>query len=254
MKKFLLILLLLLVGCTTSVPQEPQPEPVRGTYRFVEETEGNLSLVDDALRFSLYEKFIHDLRLSRDPHYYYRSITLLVNKQVGLPVDFVPKDLIKTTVKLSPGGSSTSIRKDVNQALTDMFDAALAEGYELWFHSGYRSYSTQKRLYENYVQRYGKTQADTFSAMPGHSEHQTGLAVDITSSSSVGPFAVSFGKSREGAWVAQHAHNFGFIVRYPENKTNITGYQYEPWHIRYVGIPLATQLYESGIVMEELDN
>ena len=72
MKKFLLILLLLLVGCTTSVPQEPQSEPVRGTYRFVEESEGNLSLVDDALRFSLYEKFIHDLRLSRDPYYYYR--------------------------------------------------------------------------------------------------------------------------------------------------------------------------------------
>ena len=254
MNKFLWVLLLLLAGCVSSVSEEPQLNPVKGTYRFVEETESNLSLVDDALRFSLFDKFISELRLSRDPYYYYHSITLLVSKEIGLPVDFVPKDRIETSVALSPSSSFPSIRRDVNNALTYMFDAALEDGYQLWFHSGYRSFSAQKRIYENYAQKFGKAQADVFSAKAGHSEHQTGLAIDITSPSSTGLFAVDFGDSNEGMWVAKHAHTFGFIIRYPKDKTEITGYIYEPWHIRYVGIPLATQLYESGLVMEELDN
>ena len=154
---------------------------------------------------------------------------------------------------ISPRSNFPYVRKVAHDALKEMFEAALVEGVELWFHSGYRSYQAQKQLYENYVVRYGQQQADIFSAKPGHSEHQSGLAIDITSPSSSGPFDVSFGDSVEGKWVAQHASEFGFIVRYPRDKTEITGYMYEPWHLRYVGVRLATELYKSGKVMEELD-
>ncbi len=252
MKKFILIMLVILAGCNVSDPV--QPEPVKGTYRFVEKTEGNLSLVDDAMRVLVYEQFIRDYKLSKDPHYFYRSVTILINKEFALPKDFVPKDLVKADMPLSPRSNYPYMRKDAHDALKAMFEVALDEGFELWFHSGYRSYASQKLLYENYVVRYGQVQADIFSAKPGHSEHQSGLAIDITAPSSEGPFSVFFGDSAEGKWVAKHAHEFGFIVRYPKDKTEITGYMYEPWHLRYVGVELATQLYTSGKVMEELDN
>jgi zinc D-Ala-D-Ala carboxypeptidase len=254
MSKFLLVLLLVLSGCATAVPKEPQPNPVNYTYKFVEETEGNLSLVTDAMRVLIYQQFIRDFKISKDPHYLYRSITILINKEFGLPQDFVPKDLVKADMPLSPRSNFPYVRRDAHDALKAMFEVASNDGIELWFHSGYRSYQAQKQLYDNYVQRYGQGRADIFSAKPGHSEHQSGLAIDITSPSSSGPFDMAFGSSIEGIWVAKNAHNFGFIVRYPEDKTEITGYMYEPWHLRYVGIPLATQLYESGLVMEELDN
>jgi D-alanyl-D-alanine carboxypeptidase len=254
MRKFLLVLLLVLVGCSTALPEEPQPNPVTFTYQFVEETEGNLSLVTDEMRVLVYEQFIRDFILSKDPHYFYRSITILINKEFALPQDYVPKDLIKADMPLSPRSNYQYVRKDAHDALKTMFDSARDDGYELWFHSGYRSYASQKLLYENYVKRYGQAQADIFSAKPGHSEHQSGLAVDISSPGSEGPFAVAFGDSPEGRWVAQHAHIYGFVVRYPKDKTEITGYMYEPWHLRYVGVELATILFESGQVMEELDN
>jgi D-alanyl-D-alanine carboxypeptidase len=251
MKKFLLVLCVMLAGCAVSDPV--QPEPRKGTYRFVEETEGNLSLVDDAMRIVVYQQFIETFKLSKDPHYLYRSITILINKEFGLPQDFVPLDLVKADMPLSPRSNFPTVRKVAHDALKVMFEAALEAGVELWFHSGYRSYASQKLLYENYVVRYGQQQADIFSAKPGHSEHQSGLAIDITSPSSSGPFAIAFGDSVEGKWVARHAHEFGFVVRYPKDKTEITGYMYEPWHLRYVGINLATKLYNEGKVMEELD-
>jgi zinc D-Ala-D-Ala carboxypeptidase len=252
MKKTLLILLVILAGCTVKDPLPPKP--VKGTYRFVEETEGNLSLVDDAMRVLVYQQFIRDFKLSKDPHYFYRSVTILINKEFALPKDFVPKDLVRADMPLSPRSNYPYVRKDAHDALKRMFEEALEEGIELWFHSGYRSYASQKLLYENYVMRYGQEQADIFSAKPGHSEHQSGLAIDITSPSANGPFAIAFGDSIEGKWVAKHAHNFGFIVRYPKDKTAVTGYMYEPWHLRYVGIELATQLFENGLVLEELNN
>ncbi len=254
MYMFLLVLLMVLSGCTTAVPKEPQPNPVKYTYKFVEEAEGNLSLVTDEMRFLVYQQFIQNFKLSKDPHYLYRSITILINKEFGLPQDYVPKDLIKADMPLSPRSNFPYVRRDAHDALKAMFEAASDDGIELWFHSGYRTYQAQKQLYDNYVQRNGQTRADIFSARPGHSEHQSGLAIDITSPSSSGPFDRAFGTSIEGSWVAKNAHNFGFIVRYPEDKAEITGYMYEPWHLRYVGVELATELFIIGKVMEELDN
>jgi zinc D-Ala-D-Ala carboxypeptidase len=253
MGKILLALVLFLIGSTIRTPEDVH-HPVKGTYRFVEESEGNLSLVDDAMRILVYQQFTQMLSLIKDPHRDFRSATILVNKQFGLPADFVPYDLIKAQVPLSPLSRNSLIRKDVNEALKVLFDAAKAEGVELWFHSGYRSYTEQKRVYQRYVRRHGEKSANTFSAKPGYSEHQTGLAVDITSPKSRSLFSQGFGDSKEGKWLAENSYRFGFVIRYPKEKSEITGYIYEPWHLRYVGIDLAITLFESGLVLEESEN
>ncbi len=130
-------------------------------------------------------------------------------------------------------------------ALQNMFDAAKADGLKLFICSGFRSYDTQKRLYNNYVNRDGKAEADRYSARPGHSEHQTGLAFDINQSDS------SFEGTPEAIWLAQNCHKYGFIIRYPAGKESVTGYIYEPWHVRYLGVDMATKVYDSGLCLEE---
>ena len=117
----------------------------------------------------------------------------------------------------------------------------------LWIASGYRSYWDQKSIYNNYVSRDGQANADTYSARPGHSEHQTGLAFDLNSIDD------SFSNTYEGQWVHDNCYRFGLILRYPKGKESITGYMYESWHMRYVGVELATKLYNDGdwITLEE---
>lgn len=121
-----------------------------------------------------------------------------------------------------------------------MFEAARAEGLNIVLTSGFRSYNTQSTLYNNYVNRDGKEAADTYSARPGHSEHQTGLAFDVNQINS------SFDNTKEAIWLSNNCYKFGFILRYPKGKTNETGYNYESWHFRYVGEDLASKLYNNG--------
>ena len=123
--------------------------------------------------------------------------------------------------------------------------AAAEEGLNLWIGSGYRSYQDQEIIYNNYVAMDGVEMADTYSARPGYSEHQTGLVIDCNTIDD------AFGNTPESAWLAEHAHEYGFVIRYPKGKEDITGYQYEPWHIRYVGSKVATECYERGICLEE---
>ena len=129
------------------------------------------------------------------------------------------------------------------------FEAMRAEaarsGLSLHIASGYRSYSYQAGLYDRYVRQHGQAAADRFAARPGHSEHQTGLALDVNSTSG------SFGSTPEGRWVRDNAHRFGFVVRYPEGKEHITGYMYEPWHLRHLGTELAATLHSQGLTLEE---
>jgi len=107
--------------------------------------------------------------------------------------------------------------------------------------SGYRSYATQTSVYNNYVSQYGQASADTFSARPGYSEHQSGLAIDFS------PIDVSFASTAQFTWLTHNAYRYGFVLRYPEGKTYITGYTYEPWHWRYVGVTTATDMHNRGI-------
>lgn len=139
-----------------------------------------------------------------------------------------------------PSSYGNGLTNEVSTAFQKMKNAATKDGITLSIISGYRSYSRQDTIYHNYVQRDGKSEADTYSARPGHSEHQSGLAFDLNSLES------SFANTKEGKWLNEHAYQYGFILRYPKGKTNETGYVYEPWHFRYVGEELAKKLYNDG--------
>ena len=126
-----------------------------------------------------------------------------------------------------------------------MKSAAEGDGINLFIVSGFRSYNTQAALYSGYVASYGQSSADTLSARPGHSEHQSGLAMDVNSADS------SFEGTKEALWLANNSYKFGFIIRYPKGKESITGYMYEPWHLRYLGVATAGAVYSSGLTLEE---
>lgn len=172
---------------------------------------------------------------------------VLVNKNNQLAKNYVPSKL--RTVKVARRSDDlTKMQKTAATHLEKLFKAAKKDGIELAAWSGYRSYNTQKAAYN----RWNKN--DSISARPGHSEHQTGLAMDVIAKKDLkksSPLSQSFGKTKEGKWLAKNAHKFGFIIRYPKGKEKITGYSYEPWHIRYVGNKVATKLYENDWTLEE---
>lgn len=182
------------------------------------------------------------------------SYTCIVNRSYNLPSDYVPSDLVKVSVPFAPRMEEVKyMREDASKALSQMFDAAMEEGgYALYGASGYRSFKLQQSLFNTNVGRKGSIeQANLVSALPGQSEHQLGLAMDITSESMGYSLTEDFYNTPEGKWVTDNCYRFGFIIRYPADKTDITGYLYEPWHCRYVGTELAKQLYESGQTLEE---
>ena len=170
----------------------------------------------------------------------------LVNRQHVISEQYVPDSLRKTQVH----GMSQSMREDAAAALEELFQAAQSEGVRLSSVSGYRSYSKQSLLYTRKVNRTGsETEADKLVARPGTSEHQLGLAMDLKATPTSN-LSASFAKTKQGQWVAENAHRFGFIIRYKEEWTDITGYAYEPWHIRYVGKEHAAIIYEMDIPLE----
>ena len=140
------------------------------------------------------------------------------------------------------------MRKEAKDAFEKLSMTAKSLGYRIVATSTYRSYEYQEALYTQYVKEKGLEYADLCSARKGHSEHQTGLAVDVEGSNQDYD---EFEKSPEFSWMINHAHEFGFILRYPKNKTNITGFKYEPWHYRYVGHEVAKIIFEKNITLEE---
>ena len=173
----------------------------------------------------------------------------LVNRDYPIAADYVPPDLVK--VRVSAVNSDVSMRAEAAQALADLFAAAREEGgYQLVAVSGYRSYGQQASIHERKVKSAGKKAALRLSAPPGCSEHQLGLAMDLGCKETTA-LTERFGQMPEGRWVAENCHRFGFIFRYPADKTALTGVKYEPWHIRYVGEELAPAVHESGLCWEE---
>ena len=137
-------------------------------------------------------------------------------------------------------------------ALEELFAGAKEDGLQLYATSGFRSYSTQKAIFDRKSQQRGEKAANASVAKPGYSEHQTGLAMDVEGQSSLGIGLVDdFGETPEGKWLAENCHEYGFIIRYPKGKTDITGYIYEPWHIRYVGKEAAEEIAELDVTFEE---
>jgi zinc D-Ala-D-Ala carboxypeptidase len=178
----------------------------------------------------------------------------LVNKQFGLPESFLPTDLVRPNVSFSFGNlkiEKSLMRKEAALALERMFQEAKRNGIELFAVSGYRSYEYQDSLFQAEVDKVGWDKAVEAVAVPGQSEHQTGLAMDISSRGENMLLTAEFGTSKEGKWLSDNAHRFGFILRYPKGKESITGYQYESWHFRYIGIKAATIIYEKKWTLEE---
>lgn len=162
---------------------------------------------------------------------------LIVNKTYALPSSYQP---LNSYVPLTGERCNNCLEKEVMEAFKLMQSDATSIGLNIYIASGYRSYNYQNNLYTNYSAVSGTDEADTYSARPGHSEHQTGLCFDLNSVDD------SFATTEEGKWIHQNAYLYGFVIRYPKGKETETGYQYEPWHLRYVGKSLAKELYQDG--------
>lgn len=190
------------------------------------------------------------------------DLIYMVNKSMFLDEDFTPKNLVKMkSVKLDKEGNNTNggvrqvdgtwqLREECAEALVELCDAARAEGHELYLKSGYRSYYKQAVMYENRVKKYGYD--DGWVTKPGASDHQTGLGCDVVPKKWTDRgMNENMAKEPETQWMAENCARFGFILRYPSDKEDITEINYEPWHLRYVGVPVATYIMDNGLCLEE---
>ena len=178
---------------------------------------------------------------------------ILVNKTHPLPEDYEPADLVPVNIPFAHVGNDSRnyMRRPAAEALETMFRDAEAAGLHPIGVSGYRSYERQKNIYTSNVAVKGEMHTSLYSAKPGQSEHQTGLAMDISSPSVQSALTTDVENTPEGRWLRENAAAYGFIIRYPAGKEHITGYAYEPWHFRYVGKNLAAYLKKEGLAQEE---
>ncbi len=183
------------------------------------------------------------------------GLLILVNKLNYLDKSYIPEDL-KAIAYFAKDRSAESrfMRAEAADHFNKMVVSAKEAGIDIVMTTAYRSYGFQSVLYNNYVAKYGQTEADKFSAKPGFSEHQTGLAVDVSAPSVGYALTNTFDQTVEWKWLMENATDFGFVLRYPKGKTDITGYMYEPWHFRYVGIETAKVITEEKITLEEYIN
>ncbi|MCC9204551.1 M15 family metallopeptidase [Arthrobacter sp. zg-Y769] len=171
------------------------------------------------------------------------SSIIVVNKDRPLAAEYVPQDLVDA------GGML--LRAEAAGAYTRMVADAAADGVAVSAVSGYRSREEQSRLHTSYIADYGQEGADSLSARPGYSEHETGLAVDIGNPDGLCALETCFEGTAAGSWAAANAHRYGFLIRYPAGAEHITGYAYEPWHLRYVGPETARGVRDAGVTLEE---
>ncbi|WP_181349467.1 D-alanyl-D-alanine carboxypeptidase family protein [Thalassobacillus sp. CUG 92003] len=181
------------------------------------------------------------------------STNVVVNKSRKLPDGYTPPDLVVPDVAFyfDEFHPKKQMRKEAARELESLFQGAKEAGVDLVAASGYRSYERQKKIYQDNVDKRGKEEANKVSAQPGTSEHQTGLAMDVSSAEVAFKLVEDFNQTEEGAWLEQNAYRYGFVIRYPEGKTEITGYSYEPWHLRYVGRDVAADIHEQNETLEE---
>lgn len=218
---------------------EPNAEP-QANARAAEEDTGNENAVDSSdegdngdndNNNGAYEGQAEGHQLVTQNGITYVDGIMIVNKTFSLPSDY------------SPG-----LDAEASEAFNNMAAQAWSEGVTLWICSGYRSYDEQVTLFEDYASQRGLDEADAVSARPGHSEHQTGLCMDINTTD------FSFAGTTEAIWLEENCADYGFIIRFPEGKESITGYEYEPWHIRYVGVEAAQAMKAQGLCLEEYLN
>lgn len=178
---------------------------------------------------------------------------VLVNKSTPIDLAYAPTDLVLPTVayRTDKSQEEVMVRAALVEPLAKLFADAKTAGFDLMIGSAYRSSKLQETYFNSYSRAHGQEEAEKISAHPGTSEHQLGLAIDLTTTDRTCYLVECFGETPAGKWLAGNAHRYGFILRYPAGKSQITGYNYEPWHFRYVGVPVATAVYESGLTYEE---
>ncbi len=170
-----------------------------------------------------------------------KNLSILVNKYHKLPDDYEPDDLVSLSYNVN-----YKLRKEAADAFEKLTSAGILDNIYFYPFSPYRSFSTQNTLYNMYKNRDGEAKADTYSARPGFSEHQLGLAVDVRSSTLNDNLT-----PEDYEWMLNNSYKYGFIVRYPKGKQHITQFMEEPWHIRYLGVDLATKVHDSGLTYDE---
>lgn len=177
---------------------------------------------------------------------YQNTYKILVNKYNYVTENYIPENL--ETVSSEYSSKSLKLVSYAKEAFEEMAKAAKAENYTIRAMSSYRDYAYQNILYNNYAKKDGYEAADTYSARPGYSEHQTGLAVDVDNAKE---YFTNFEKTKEFTWMQENAYKYGFILRFPANKVTETGYQYESWHYRYVGKEIAKYIHDNDLCLEE---
>lgn len=233
-------------GCILVDEEALTGEDITATVSYVSDSTQASETFEYTVKYSL-QNSVNSDGIILDPD----RTDVLVTKTRSLTKDFVPQDLVKVNIEFRQSNTTVKqMRKDAAQAIEELFEAAKQAGHTLYGISGYRPYSMQNSIYQSYISSKGLTYAQRISAQPGKSEHQTGLAMDI-SCASISYLGQDFGETDEGKWIAKNAYKYGFIIRYTEGKEDITGYMYEPWHIRYVGTALAKKIYESGLTFDE---
>lgn len=178
------------------------------------------------------------------------SKLVLVNKYYTVSKDYKPIDLVDIDGSLSTN-QGLYVKREAYDAYLKMLGDAKAQGLSFAICSAYRSYDLQTKLYNNSLAQSGAAFTNTRSAYPGRSEHHTGWAIDVTSASMGWGLSQKFANYPDGAWINSHCSEYGFIIRYPKGKTHLTGYDYEPWHLRYVGVDVAKDITARGITLEE---
>lgn len=172
----------------------------------------------------------------------------LVTKSTKLKSDYVPSDLRRIPDYMNPS-YEMYLREEPLDKLEALWRAASEDGVNLAIRSAYRSYATQKYIFADFASRHGEEEANRFSARPGQSEHQLGTTIDFGGTSV--DFSAAFGDTDQGRWLAENAHKFGFALSYPQGKEHVTGYIYEPWHYRYIGVRYASEWKRSGLTLKE---
>ncbi len=195
------------------------------------------------------------VNVNRDSEYYKnvkmtdisKENLMLVNKYYALDKDFAFDDLVDVSIQHCYG--KQKVREEVYDKFKQMFNDAKKENLTIIINSSYRTYDYQENLWNNYARTHDEAWADSYAARAGHSEHQTGLTIDVTT------YGVKeqedFENTDEFTWMSENAHKYGFILRYPKDEENITGYSYESWHYRYVGVDIATKIHEENITFDE---
>lgn len=183
------------------------------------------------------------------------AIDVLVNKKNWLSKDYIPLDLTKPKVDFLPDTNleATLLRKEAAKSLEKLFKKAKKEKLNLYAVSGYRSFERQREIFKSNLKKDGE-EANKYSARPGQSEHQTGLAMDVSCFANEDVLTCEFENTKEYEWLTQNVHKYGFIIRYQKGKEEITGYNFEPWHLRYVGNKIAEEIYLNNISLEEYIN